>query len=296
MRPLQPTGPPAAQVGDAGQRRLGAASALVVGCGALGTHTADALARAGVGHMLLVDRDIVEWSNLQRQSLFTEADAAAGLPKAVAARQRLREAQRPGRSHRARRRLQRRVRERLRATAGRRARRHGQLPDPLPAQRLVPPAGHPVDLRGRRRHRGRSDGRRRRTARACAACGPTRRRADVRQLRDRRHPRAGDRRGDGVPESRRRSSCCSAARGRRAACSPATSGAAATRCCRCSRTAALTVWYARTAEYPALTEPPAATARCAVAMRCRSTHRAHARGRPRPRSPGQAGRRASSEL
>ncbi len=64
---------------------------LIVGCGALGTHAADALARAGVGTLWLVDRDVVEWSNLQRQVLFTEADARAGTPKAAAAAARLRE-------------------------------------------------------------------------------------------------------------------------------------------------------------------------------------------------------------
>ena len=80
-----------AGIGAAGQARLRQASVLVVGCGALGTHAADALARAGIGRLCLVDRDIVEWSNLQRQVLFTEADAHAGLPKAVAAAARLRE-------------------------------------------------------------------------------------------------------------------------------------------------------------------------------------------------------------
>lgn len=63
---------------------------LIVGCGALGTHAAQALARAGVGRLLLVDRDIVEWSNLQRQVLFREDDALAGTPKAVAAAAHLR--------------------------------------------------------------------------------------------------------------------------------------------------------------------------------------------------------------
>jgi adenylyltransferase/sulfurtransferase len=61
----------------------------VVGCGALGTHLAETMARAGVGTLRLLDRDFVEPSNLQRQSLFDEEDAAAALPKAVAAQRRL---------------------------------------------------------------------------------------------------------------------------------------------------------------------------------------------------------------
>lgn len=78
-----------AGIGSAGQQRLRAADVLVVGCGALGTHVADALVRAGIGSMRLVDRDIVEWSNLQRQVLFTEQDAESGVPKAIAAAERL---------------------------------------------------------------------------------------------------------------------------------------------------------------------------------------------------------------
>jgi adenylyltransferase/sulfurtransferase len=58
---------------------------LLVGCGALGTHLAEFCVRAGVGSLTMVDRDVVEFSNLQRQGLFTEADARAGTPKAVAA-------------------------------------------------------------------------------------------------------------------------------------------------------------------------------------------------------------------
>ena len=72
-------------IGQAGQERLRAAKVLVVGCGALGSAAVDLLARAGVGHLTVVDRDFVELSNLQRQLLFDEADAAAGLPKAIAA-------------------------------------------------------------------------------------------------------------------------------------------------------------------------------------------------------------------
>jgi len=77
--------------GREGQIRLSERSVTVVGCGALGSHIANHLARAGVGRLLLADRDFVEYSNLPRQALYSEADAAAGLPKAVAAAQRLRQ-------------------------------------------------------------------------------------------------------------------------------------------------------------------------------------------------------------
>lgn len=77
-------------IGEAGQERLLASHAAIVGCGALGTVHAAALARAGVGRLTIIDRDYVEASNLQRQWLFEEADASAALPKAVAAAQRLR--------------------------------------------------------------------------------------------------------------------------------------------------------------------------------------------------------------
>jgi molybdopterin/thiamine biosynthesis adenylyltransferase len=78
------------QIGEAGQRRLAASRVLLVGCGALGTTIADQLVRAGVGHLAVVDRDIVELTNLQRQTLFDESDAAAETPKAIAAARRLR--------------------------------------------------------------------------------------------------------------------------------------------------------------------------------------------------------------
>ena len=77
-------------VGEAGQARLAASSVLVAGVGALGGVLAETLCRAGVGRLVLVDRDVVEETNLQRQILFTEADAAAGRPKAHAAADRLR--------------------------------------------------------------------------------------------------------------------------------------------------------------------------------------------------------------
>lgn len=78
-----------AAVGEEGQQRIRSAEVAMVGCGALGTVTADLLARAGVGRLRIIDRDFVEPSNLQRQLLFDEADAAEGLPKAAAAARRL---------------------------------------------------------------------------------------------------------------------------------------------------------------------------------------------------------------
>ncbi len=77
------------QIGGEGQRRLRQARVLVVGCGALGTHTAEALLRAGLGHLVLVDRDVVEGHNLHRVSLFTPKDV--GWPKAEVAAEKLRE-------------------------------------------------------------------------------------------------------------------------------------------------------------------------------------------------------------
>jgi molybdopterin/thiamine biosynthesis adenylyltransferase len=72
-----------------GQARLAASRVAIVGCGALGTVQAEILTRAGVGTLRIIDRDIVELSNLQRQFLFSEADAQEGTPKAVAAARRL---------------------------------------------------------------------------------------------------------------------------------------------------------------------------------------------------------------
>jgi molybdopterin-synthase adenylyltransferase len=75
--------------GEQGQARIGAARVAIVGCGALGTVQAEILTRAGVGLLRIIDRDIVELSNLQRQLLFSEADAHEATPKAVAAARRL---------------------------------------------------------------------------------------------------------------------------------------------------------------------------------------------------------------
>ena len=77
-------------IGETGQEKLLAASAVLAGCGALGTVAANLLVRAGLGRLRIIDRDFVEPSNLQRQTLFEEADAREALPKAVAAERRLR--------------------------------------------------------------------------------------------------------------------------------------------------------------------------------------------------------------
>jgi len=72
-------------IGPEGQRKLASARVAIVGCGATGSALAGLLARAGVGTLRIIDRDYVEPSNLQRQSLFDEQDAAESLPKAIAA-------------------------------------------------------------------------------------------------------------------------------------------------------------------------------------------------------------------
>ena len=79
-----------APLGPEGQERLSEASAVLVGCGAIGAASANLLVRAGIGRLRIVDRDFVETSNLQRQTLFDEADASEALPKAVAAERKLR--------------------------------------------------------------------------------------------------------------------------------------------------------------------------------------------------------------
>ena len=72
-------------IGEQGQQRLANARMAIVGCGATGSALASLLARAGVGYLRIIDRDYVEPSNLQRQVLFDEADAAESLPKTIAA-------------------------------------------------------------------------------------------------------------------------------------------------------------------------------------------------------------------
>lgn len=76
--------------GEDGQRRLLDSTVLLLGCGALGSVAADMLARAGVGHLVIVDRDFVELTNLQRQVMFDERDVADAIPKAEAAKRKIR--------------------------------------------------------------------------------------------------------------------------------------------------------------------------------------------------------------
>jgi molybdopterin-synthase adenylyltransferase len=76
-------------IGETGQQRLSESRVAIVGMGALGTTLANHMVRAGVGFVRLIDRDYVEWSNLQRQMLYDESDAREGLPKAEAAAKKL---------------------------------------------------------------------------------------------------------------------------------------------------------------------------------------------------------------
>jgi molybdopterin/thiamine biosynthesis adenylyltransferase len=76
-------------IGESGQERLSESRVAIVGCGALGTVLSNHMVRAGVGFVRLIDRDYVEWSNLQRQMLYDEEDARNFLPKAVASKEKL---------------------------------------------------------------------------------------------------------------------------------------------------------------------------------------------------------------
>lgn len=77
-------------IGEEGQRKLLNSKVVIVGMGALGTVIANHLVRSGVGYVRMIDRDLVELSNLQRQSLYDEEDAAENLPKVIAAERKLR--------------------------------------------------------------------------------------------------------------------------------------------------------------------------------------------------------------
>ena len=76
-------------IGEHGQQTINQKHVLIVGMGALGTHVAEGLVRAGIRELTIVDRDYIEYSNLQRQTLFTESDADRMLPKVVAAQDHL---------------------------------------------------------------------------------------------------------------------------------------------------------------------------------------------------------------
>ncbi|MDM5187194.1 thiazole biosynthesis adenylyltransferase ThiF [Bacillus sp. DX4.1] len=76
-------------IGERGQQKIGEKHVLIIGAGALGSANAEMLVRAGVGKVTIVDRDYIDWSNLQRQQLYCEADVENNLPKAVAAKRRL---------------------------------------------------------------------------------------------------------------------------------------------------------------------------------------------------------------
>lgn len=77
------------EIGAEGQRKLLSSAVAVVGCGALGTNISNLLVRAGVGSVRIIDRDFIELNNLQRQVLFDEDNVEQGLPKAIAAAEKL---------------------------------------------------------------------------------------------------------------------------------------------------------------------------------------------------------------
>ena len=78
-----------APIGKEGQSKISSKHVLLIGAGALGTGIAESLVRAGIGKLTIIDRDYVEWSNLQRQQLYSEDDACNRIPKAIAAKERL---------------------------------------------------------------------------------------------------------------------------------------------------------------------------------------------------------------
>ena len=78
------------KIGEKGQENIAKSNVTIVGMGALGTHVAEQLTRSGIARLNIIDRDYVEVSNLQRQTLFTESDIKEMLPKVVAAEKHLR--------------------------------------------------------------------------------------------------------------------------------------------------------------------------------------------------------------
>lgn len=76
-------------IGEEGQQKIREKHVLIIGAGALGSANAEMFVRAGVGKITIVDRDYVDWSNLQRQQLYAESDVKNNLPKAIAAKKRL---------------------------------------------------------------------------------------------------------------------------------------------------------------------------------------------------------------
>lgn len=75
---------PFAEIGDEGQKKLSDSNVVIIGCGAMGTVIVTSLVRAGVGRVKIIDRDFIEYHNLQRQVIFDEEDIKAQLPKAIA--------------------------------------------------------------------------------------------------------------------------------------------------------------------------------------------------------------------
>ena len=135
------------EIGKAGQEKLLNSRVLLVGCGALGASHAEMLARAGTGNLRIVDRDFVEFTNLQRQTLYSEQDARDRLPKAIAAKNRIAainsETKGRGDNRRCKSFQYRGSSERSRP----RHRRHGQFPGPLPGKRRLRKTRDSMDLR-----------------------------------------------------------------------------------------------------------------------------------------------------
>ena len=203
------------QIGREGQDKLRAATVVIAGVGALGSSMAELLARAGVGTLRLADRDYLELHNLQRQSLYTEADIESGLPKAAAASKHLTEINSEVNvepwviditpenildllSTNPKSKIQ-----------NRGVRWHRQPPDPLPAERCLHQAGHTLGIFGRGgRERGELD---RRAGGECLPALPLSRYARCGYYRDvRRSGRAGS--------SRSCYGCCGCRRSHQADC------------------------------------------------------------------------------